>query len=279
MTIPVEIIPPAAPAAPAPPVAPTPAAPQAPAAPAPAPAPAAPAAPPVAAAPAPAPAPAARGRSLSALLAEPGPDEAQQRLARAARKALKEFGIDLPKDADIDAEAAAYKAKQDERRGERKELRDKAKIADDATVAMTHAVSAELAQLSGEDRAKAAVFITGATPLEQFTKLTALKASGLLKAQAAPAPAPPAPAPAPPPAAPAPGAAPPAPPAPAPLAPPASSAVPPGAPPPAGTQVPENHLATYNALKASNPYLAANYLICHSEEIYPHLNAPPAVKK
>ena len=242
------------PAAPAP--SPTPAA-------APAPASSAPHAPvvqPVAPTPAPAPAaqtaaPTKPPKTLAELLSEKGPEEAQKRIARAARKALKAFGIDIPKDADINAEAERYKADRAAKKSERRELREKAEQADAYRSALDTYAKNEVAALSEEQRA----FVLGVAPTDaraQLAHISALRQSGALKTAAPAAPEAPA--------------APTAPAAPPPLPAPAQSA--PTQPGPVQTTPPvTDHFAEWNRLKADTSPMSAVqaslYFIQHQYEI------------
>jgi hypothetical protein len=254
---------PVAPAPPAPPAAPVAA--PAPPAPVAAPAPLAPPAQPPAAA-APPVAPARPGKTLADLLGEKEPDEAQKRLARAGRKALSAFGIDLGKNDDVEKAAEDFKAKRARAKEERKDLETKAQRAADYEASVKAWVDTELPKLSAAERAM--IESRGAKdPLSQMRELQylhGLRASGVL-AQPAPA-APTAPA------APAPPAPPP------PLAAPANSA--PSVPGPAPTNAaPTDHKAIYESLKTRAEqgdraaYVQANiYLAEHARSILPNFS-------
>ena len=234
--------------------------------------------PPVVAAPAPPPAPAAAPpappaapkKTLRDLLGENTDDAATKRILRAQRQALKEFGIDIDKDADITAEAAKYKARLDGRNTERKTFRDeaettKAQLAR-ATSALDTVTKAEMAALPPEHQALVKA-TAGEDLFKQAEVLFAWKAAGLIKPTAASAPAPQA---APVVAAPAAPAAPQPPATPPPLPAPASSA--PAQPGPVQTPAPiVDRLAEWTRLKddrdPATSATASLYYLQHSHEI------------
>lgn len=182
-------------------------------------------------------------KTLRDLLGENTDDAATKRIIRAQRQALKEFGIDVDKDADIPAEAAKYKAKLDERNAERKTYRGeaestKAQLAR-ATSALDTVTKAEMAALPPEQQALVKA-TAGEDLFKQAEVLFAWKAAGLLKPAAAAPAAPIAPVVAP--------AAPVAPAPQAPLPPPASSA--PAQPGPVQTPVPvTDRMAEWTRMK------------------------------
>lgn len=128
--------------------------------------------PPVVAAPAP-----VASKTLHELLNEPGPDEAQKRLARAARKALKEFGIDIEKDCDIAAEAARYKSDRQAKKAERDSLRETADKATSYKLALDAYAKTELASISDDARS----FVLSVAPSDvvaQLAHIAALRTAG-----------------------------------------------------------------------------------------------------
>ena len=175
------------------PAAPPPVVPPAPAPQAHAPAQAAPQAPPAVAAPTAAPSSPKPAKTLQELLNEKGPDEAQKRITRAARKALKAFGIEIPKDADINAAAEAYKAERSAKKAERRDLRTKAEEAESYRGVVESYAKSELASLTDQQRA----FVIGVAPSDaraQLAHIQMLRQSGAITAapaaSAAPAVAP-----------------------------------------------------------------------------------------
>lgn len=207
-------------------------------------------------------------KSLAELLNEPGPDEAQKRIARGVRKALREYGIDVPKDANITAHAEEYKADRAAKKSERRTLREQAAERDSYKTTLDGYAKNELASLSEEQRA----FVLGVAPSDaraQLAHITALRASGAIKAAPVTAPIITPPAGIPPVAAPA-AAAPAAPAAPAPLPAPANSA--PAQPGPVQTTPPVvDHFVEWSRLRASKDQYenarASLYYLTHAYEI------------
>lgn len=173
-----------------------------------------------------------------------------ERLARTARQTLKAAGIDVPKNADPLEVAKEAAKKSEERKGERKRLREEAAAAKAEAEQIKSQYSAaedvlksfaaiEMAKL-GEAQQAMVKTIAKDNYAEQ------LKAISLLRTQpvAAPEAAKPLPAP-------------------------ASTSPAASAPAPGGTAAPEDHLATYRQLKETNPLLAAQYLDWNLSKIFP----------
>lgn len=240
-----ELVPSVVPAAPAPPVAATP-----PIAPVVAQLPATP--PPTAPAEGVLLAPARPVKTLAELLNEKGPDEAQRRMARAGRKALKLVGIDVPKGADMVAFSEQYKAGLESKKIERKEFKARAEKAESEikryAEAMSAYATAEMTQLAPEHQALIKAH-AGEDPSLQVAQIHAWKAAGFLKS-VAPASAAPSAAPA----------------APAPIPPPANSAAPQPGPVPL-TPPTTDHLAAYKAFPSTDAGRLARtlYLFDHPE--------------
>jgi hypothetical protein len=171
--------------------------------------------------------------------------------------------------------ARTDKAKEEGKKESRKELKADRKAAKAAAKEAVSAKAVADAEVAAANRAADAILAQvpeaeRKTLLEQSggsaaKKLELFAAWQLAKMGAAPAPAH---SPAVPPAQAAPPAQHAAPAAPPPLAAPATSAAPPAAPPPPTPGAPEDHRAKYEQLKATNPYLAAEYLLNHQYEIY-----------
>jgi hypothetical protein len=173
--------------------------------------------------------------------------------------------------------ARTDKAKEEGKKESRKELKADRKAAKAAAKEAVSAKAVADAEVAAANRAADAILAQvpeaeRKTLLEQSGGSAAKKLELFAAWQLAKVGAPTAPAPAVPPAQAAPPAQPAAPAAPLaappPLAAPATSAAPPAAPPPPTPGAPEDHRATYEQLKATNPYLAAEYLLNHQYEIY-----------
>jgi hypothetical protein len=155
------------------------------------------------------------------VIKRPSTPEAEKAGIKAARKILKAAGFDIPKDADVIAEAEKIASKNTERKAERKALNGAAK----------ELIAIEMGQLTPEQQATAKLFMgDSAKPADQLAKLIEMKKTKMFAAPAAP-PTPPAP-PA--------GGAPPAPPpgGKAPVEPPARTAPTAPAPPAGGGSTP-----------------------------------------
>lgn len=136
-------------------------------------------------------------KTLAELLEEKGPDQAQKRIERGVRKALRAFGIDLDKDADITAEAEKYRADRSQKKSERRSLRTEAEKAGEKVKTLSEAVSAyaaiELGRLTEQEKS-IVLGLAPSDPGKQLAHIAALRASGAIKTQPSTAAAQPAPA-------------------------------------------------------------------------------------
>lgn len=165
----------------------------------------------------------------------------------AQRQILAELGVTDAKDAKASIES--LKKLQDAQKTEEQRLRDaNARIPtlESENAALKAAVSATAAETMGAltDIQKSAVLaIAGEDPAKQIATVASMRKAGMLTAPAVSVPA-----------------------APAAVPPPASTSAAP-APPPSGGISPPNHLLTWQEMRKTNPFLAAQYRIRHSAEI------------